>query len=244
MDTHGKDFASIYDDRRRRRGEKAWPMLAAIARGECPHGQRWLDLCCGGGWLLQHVCSAGYEGVGLDACEHQLHHARRNAPKARFVHADVRGFDLGRAFDVVTCLCDSLNHLTVKRDFVRAVRAAKRHLAPGGRFVFDVAALEHLLARPHHTRSIHEPHRVLIVRSDCDAKRALRRVRITGFVLHGRLWRRFEEVHVQRGYRPEEVEDMLARCGLAWRKLDGDTFGRVKKSSRRLLYVCRQAVSS
>ncbi len=54
----------------------------------------------------------------------------------------------------------------------------------------------------------------------------------------GKLYRKFVEVHTQRGYRAAEVDDLLARARFRVRKLDGRTFGRPKKRSGRLYYIC------
>jgi hypothetical protein len=45
-------------------------------------------------------------------------------------------------------------------------------------------------------------------------------------------------LHNERGYRADEIEGSLAEAGLSFKKYDGDTLGRARKMSERLLYLC------
>ena len=155
------------------------------------------------------------------------------------MRGDVRGFSLGQRFDVVTCMFDSLNYLTAKRDLARAFRNVRRHLHAGGCFAFDMNTFDGLRDRWCRTSAVRERGRVLIIESSFDERWARGRAVLTGFVRDGRLYRRFEEQHIERGYRPDEIDDLLARSGFAFKRYDGDTLGRPRKRSARLVYVCR-----
>jgi len=82
---------------------------------------------------------------------------------------------------------------------------------------------------------------VLINETSFDERRKLGFCRITGFVRQGKLWRRFEEEHAERGYEPEEIDGLLARVGFCFTAFDGHSLGRPRKDSPRLLYLCRKA---
>jgi SAM-dependent methyltransferase len=239
---YGRDFAAIYNVEWAFWGSKMWPFLhRQVQRRRRRDGRSliWLDLCCGAGSLLEYICSAGYSAVGLDASAAQLRHARENAPGARLVRGDVRELDLGREFDVVTCLYDSLNYLTRKGDLLRVFRRVRRHLGPGGLFVFDVNTVEGLEDQWNRTFTLRDRGYVLVVESTFDAREELGTCVFTGFLKEGRRYRRFDERHVQRGFRAAEVEAALEKAGLVVRgKRDGDTLGRARKRSPRLLYLC------
>ena len=47
-------------------------------------------------------------------------------------------FDLDERFGLVFVASNSLTHLHAAGDIVNCFRAVRRHLAPGGRFAFDV----------------------------------------------------------------------------------------------------------
>ena len=241
MSIYGRDFAAVYNDQWAWFGPKMWPFLQGAVSKVNPDARNWLDLCCGTGSLLELVCEAGFTAWGLDASAHQLKHAKRNAPSARLLRADVRSYRLPGKFDVITCMFDSLNYLTTKRDLERAFRCARRHLSDGGLFMFDVNTFAGLQDNWRRTIAIRESGRLTVCESSFDERRARGCCLITGFVKDGRLWRRFEEEHIQRGYRAEEIDALLERAGLAFRKYDGRTFARPRKRSGRLLYVCRKS---
>jgi len=238
---YGSEFSRVYNEEWAFWGKKVWPFVSDLVSKRVPHARSWLDLCCGAGSLLTPVCKAGYDAVGLDRSRYQLEHAKRNAPAAKLVRADVTRFSFGRRFDVVTCMFDSFNYLTRKNDLLGAFRCARRHLEPGGLFIFDVNTFEGLQDTWRQTSARHGSDRTLILESSFDARRALGRVLITGFVRQGKLYHKFQEEHVERGYRTAEVDDLLARAGLRFRKYDGHDFRRPRKRSSRALYVCDHA---
>ena len=244
MDVYGKDFADLYNDCWKTFTGRVWPFVWKTVEDLVPGAESWLDLCCGCGWLLKSICRTGCDAVGLDLSPHQLRHAKKNAPDATLVRADVRSFSLGRTFDVVTCMFDSLNYLMRKGDLLRAFRRARRHTAEGGCFIFDMNTFEGLADTWRHTTARHEARRTTIIESSFDARRAVGRACITWFLKAGRTWRKFEETHLERGYRRAEIEDLLDLAGFAFRSYDGHRFGRPRKRSPRLLYVCRRRIEN
>jgi len=240
MKLYGEDFARIYNCGHWSgwTRNKAWPFLSDLISKRLPRAQSWLDLCCGPGWLLKLASEAGFETFGVDCSRHQLRWARRNAPRAKLLCCDVRSFSLGRKMDVVTCMFDSLNYLTRKNDLLRAFRAARRHLSPGGVFVFDMNTFKGLQDTWRATSAMHEKDWTTITASSFDPKRALGCVEITGFVREGRRYRKFVERHVERGYRAAEIDDLLRRARLRFRRYDARDMRRPRKHSPRLMYVC------
>jgi SAM-dependent methyltransferase len=98
-------------------------------------GERVLDAGCGTGVHLATLCSARSRAVGLDFSRGMLHVARRSAPRAALVQADLnRDFPVRRrAFDAVLSALVS-EHLA---DLGRFFREAFAVLRRGGRLVFS-----------------------------------------------------------------------------------------------------------
>jgi SAM-dependent methyltransferase len=66
-----------------------------------------------------------------------------------FVEGDMRSFDMGRRFGCIFVARNSLLHLSSAEDINATFVAVRRHLAPGGVFVFDVFNPNpSILARP------------------------------------------------------------------------------------------------
>ena len=109
-----------------------------------------LELGCGTGRILLPLARAGRMVVGLDNSRQMLARCRAKvaaepAPvRARITlhEHDVRAFDLGggagATYPLVIAPFRVLQQLTTVEDQLAFLTAVARHLAPGGRFVFDV----------------------------------------------------------------------------------------------------------
>jgi SAM-dependent methyltransferase len=127
-----------------------------------------LELACGTGQLLLPIARAGLRVVGLDLSPAMLSTARdrlreASAP-AEVVQGDMRTFELGESFALIFVARNSLLHLHSTEDLLACFRTVRRHLRPGGAFIFDIFNPSvHLLARPAQVRfpvmQIHHPER-------------------------------------------------------------------------------------
>jgi SAM-dependent methyltransferase len=101
-----------------------------------------LELACGTGRLTIPIAQSGVEIVGLDLMPSMLAHARTKAAAAgvriQFVEGNCRGFALGRKFALIFMAFNSMQHLHDFASLTELFRNVRNHLAPGGRFVFDV----------------------------------------------------------------------------------------------------------
>ncbi|XVV08304.1 class I SAM-dependent methyltransferase [Actinoplanes sp. CA-131856] len=111
---------------------------AAAAR----QGGSVLELGCGTGHKLIPIAADGRPCTGLDFSPEMLAEAHRKADErgvtVEWARGDMRDFDLGRTFDFVFIAANSLLHLHEAADLVSCLRAVRRHLAPEGRFTFDI----------------------------------------------------------------------------------------------------------
>lgn len=96
-----------------------------------PEARRLLDVACGTGLHLEHL-KQRFEVEGLDLSEGQLEQARQRLPGVVLHHSDMVDFDLGRTFDVITCLFSSIGYVETLDRLERAIATMARHLAPGG----------------------------------------------------------------------------------------------------------------
>ncbi|HEU4454245.1 MAG TPA: class I SAM-dependent methyltransferase, partial [Longimicrobium sp.] len=74
---------------------------------------------------------------GLDLDEGLLAVARCKVPGVAFHHGDMRSFDLGRRFDVVTCLFSSIGYVRTVEAMRASIANMARHLRPGGALVVE-----------------------------------------------------------------------------------------------------------
>jgi len=101
-----------------------------------------LELACGTGRLTIPIAQAGVEIVGLDQSASMLAYARKKAGEAQvdieWVEADCRHFDLERKFALIFMAFHSMQHLHDQASLTAFFERVRAHLAPGGRFIFDV----------------------------------------------------------------------------------------------------------
>ena len=129
-------FAAFYDVVMDDPAPRAARVDAAIDRYR-PDARTVLELGCGTGSILARL-ETGARLTGLDRSPEMLAIAAAKVPGAELLEGDMADFDLGRRFDVVACVFDSVNHL-LEVDVWRTLFAAvHRHLTDGGLFVFDV----------------------------------------------------------------------------------------------------------
>ena len=137
------DFGLLYDHvpLYRERGDVPFYVESAkAARGPV------LELGCGTGRILLPIARAGVSIVGLDSSRQMLERCRANlgaesaAVQGRVTlhQGDLHDFNLGATFALIIAPFRVVQHLTTVDAQLRFLANVSRHLAPGGRFIFDV----------------------------------------------------------------------------------------------------------
>jgi SAM-dependent methyltransferase len=94
-------------------------------------GKTLLDVACGTGRHLERL-RAYYEVEGLDLDPQILGAARRSLPDVTFHQGDMADFDLGRQFDIITCLFSSIGYVKSDARLRQTWANFARHLKSGG----------------------------------------------------------------------------------------------------------------
>jgi SAM-dependent methyltransferase len=101
-----------------------------------------LELACGTGRLTIPIAQSGVEITGLDLSPSMLAHARRKASEAQarieWVEGDCRTLALKRKFALIFMPFHSMQHMHDAASLEALFANVRRHLAEGGRFIFDV----------------------------------------------------------------------------------------------------------
>ena len=105
-----------------------------------------LEIGCGTGRVLIPTARAGIEILGLDAsprmlavCREKLaHEADDVRAKVTLVEGDMRHFDLGREFNLITIPFRPFQHLISVEDQLASLSNVRRHLGSGGKLVLDL----------------------------------------------------------------------------------------------------------
>jgi SAM-dependent methyltransferase len=111
--------------------------LLATIEDRNPGARTLLDVACGTGKHLA-LLRDRFEVEGTDLDPEMLSLARERLGGSVPLHrADMKELDLGRTFDVVTCLFSSIAYARTPDGLEEAIRRMARHLAPGGVLVVE-----------------------------------------------------------------------------------------------------------
>ncbi len=199
-----------------------------------------LEIACGTGVVLSHLAPSYKTVAGLDSSRAMLREARRKLPHARFHHQDMTQFRLDRTFDAVICPYDALNHLLRFGDWRKTFKAVRRHLAPGGVFVFDMNTefrLAQLAAAPAGVQDFPGGTMAIDV---ADEGRGVVAWRLRIFEKRqGQMYRLHRDSIEETAFHLDRVREALRREFREVRAFDAQGFSRPKRMSRRLYWVSR-----
>jgi SAM-dependent methyltransferase len=95
-----------------------------------------LDVGCGTGRHLEGL-RPHYRVEGLDLSKEMLEIARERLGQTPLHIGNLTDFDLGKKFDIVTCLFGSIGYTHDFTDLLRALKCMTAHLVPGGLLVVE-----------------------------------------------------------------------------------------------------------
>jgi SAM-dependent methyltransferase len=224
-----------------------------------------LELGCGSGRVLIPTARAGVAIVGIDLSAAMLEICRRRLldepeevrARVHLNQADMRDFQLERAFHLATVPFRPFQHLTSVADQLACLAAIRRHLVPGGRVVLDLfnPSLEALVSptlgqevgeEPEFTapdgRRVIRKHKIV----SRDHATQISQVELIYYITHpdGRRERAVHAFLMRHLFR-FEAEHLLARSGFeletVYADYDRSPFG--SKYPGELIMVARRPVS-
>lgn len=207
-------FARVYN--RHWNSEVPSQIMTVIDRlflPEMKEGARILDLCCGTGYTAGELSRRGFAVTGLDASNEMLGYARRNAPRASFIQADARSFEMMPIYQGIISTFDSLNHIMTLEGLTATFRNCNRALIPGGLFLFDMNMEKGFLEQWADYFAIVEDEEVCVLRGTYDRERRIARYDITMFERREKTWRRTDAVISEKYYPAKEIKRALKATG-------------------------------
>lgn len=220
-----------------------------------------LELGCGTGRVAIPIAQAGIDVVGLDSSPAMLERARQKrdavgASNLTLMQADMSDFDLPHRFSLVIIPFRGLLSLLSVEDEVRTLTNIRRHLAPGGKFAFDIFVpdLDMLVQEgdvPYHFRDVTDPstgkRMVIWNQTSYDAYSQVMSIRTTIEELNlagrvsGKMYRDFALRYIFRW----EMYHLLRSCGYEILALHGDfQRGDFDESSDEMIWIASPAGSA
>ncbi|HEX9984572.1 MAG TPA: class I SAM-dependent methyltransferase, partial [Thermoanaerobaculia bacterium] len=224
---------------------KAVRKLLVQALDDYPTARRThLDIACGTGMAVEFFRKEGWLATGIDASLPMLQLARKRAP--RLAAADFRALPFRRTFARITCLYDSLNHMTEKEQLVAAFHSIAGVMDEDSLFFFDV---NHPDVYPA-VWGMADPYvatgkdYLLEIATSYRAREKMGRALVTGWADIGGERIAIRETHHQRSYSEREITKALKEAGLEPVEVkDFDPYDEaadLDAEGVKLFFICRK----
>lgn len=237
-------LAAIYDLMMMGVDYEAWAdyvIEAAETFGVKP--QYVLDLACGTGSTTIPLAKRGLTVTGLDLSPAMLAIAKEKAQKEgvsiSFAEKNMLALDDENRFDMIVSFQDGINYLTAPGDFEKLAAGVARGLKEKGVFIFDLNRVDHYSDSETTVIDLDDPY--LVYENQYHEESRIWRIKLTGFVKEGELYRRFEETHEEKNHDMKEVEAALLAHHLniaaVWRIFTKED---AAESTNRVLVVAKK----
>lgn len=176
-----------------------------------------VELGCGTGQATLALAEK-FSVTALDLSEDMLEIAacklRAAGRSVKLIHADMATFSLHRPVDAAVCVCDGINCLLTPQDVKRTFANIHKNIKPGGCFIFDISSEYKLTAMDGQLYSEDNDDITYLWRNSFEAETRLLTMDIAFFVAEDSThYVRFDEEHVQRAHRQEEIVLWLEQTG-------------------------------
>jgi len=119
--------------------------ISKLLDANMPNGLNMLELGCGTGRHAAILAEKKWFIDGIDISIDMIKVAenrkkllpKETVNRLKFIHSDIRNFDTGKQYDVILSLFHVVSYLNSNKDISDMFGCVKKHLKPGGIFIFD-----------------------------------------------------------------------------------------------------------
>lgn len=225
-------IANHYDDIMEHVNYDRWIHVVTALGAMLEEPFRHLEAGCGTGVLMKRLNAYNWNSVGMDLSPAMLRVARHRYSLSPLVQANFCSLPFVEAFQLVTCLFDSLNFLLTEEEFAAAICSFYRVLAPGGILYFDVVT-EKMIADHFENTSWTEHHDRFrsswVSAYKRQTKTCETRVRINSGE---------ESITYERMYSPTYIQEVLQETGFSLLAMrDANNWKKVTKRTTRIDFI-------
>ena len=206
------------------------------------------ELGCGTGNITERMAAAGYDMIGIDNSISMLDIANEkkyeNESSSLYLCQDMREFELYGTVSAIISLCDCINYITEPEDLKTVFRLVNNYLDPKGIFIFDFNTR-------HYYRDVVSNRTIAEDRDDIsfiwdnyyDPENNINELALSLFIREGDgdLFRKYEELHEQRGYTLSEIKQLIEASGLKFvTAYNAFTRDAADDNSERIYVIARE----
>jgi SAM-dependent methyltransferase len=204
------------------------------------------DLACGTGNMTTILSQRGYNVIGIDRSEDMLsvaqEKAREQGLRIPFICQDLRRVSLHKTVDAVLIVCDGINYILDDSDLDKVFSGIYSILKPNGVLLFDISSHYKLSSILGNSIMIDNDTDIsLIWQNDFDDQMGICTMELTFFVREGSLYRRFDEIHVQKAHRICDIVGRLEQNNfIDINCYNHMGFSQPQEDSQRILFASRK----
>ena len=211
------------------------------------------ELGCGTGNITELMAKAGYDMIVIDNSDAMLYIANEkkaiNGTNSLYLLQDMREFELYGTVKAVISLCDSVNYVTDNDDLLQVFKLVNNYLDPKGIFIFDFHP-------KYYYKEIVADATIAEDRDDIsfiwdnfyDEDEDINELALSLFIKEktdvgeeSQLYRKYQELHLQRGYTLQEIKDLVMASGMELvATYDAFTHDKATEECERIYIIARE----
>lgn len=206
-----------------------------------------LELGCGTGVMTELLAESGYDMIGVDNSEEMLGEAMEKRAESGYeilyLEQDMREFELYGTVRAVVSVCDCMNYITEEDDLLTVFKLVNNYLDPDGIFIFDMnTTYKYREMLGNTTIAENREEGSFIWENEFDEETGINVYDLTLFLpREDGLYEKDEEVHYQKAYEPEKIQELMKKAGLIPLAVyDAYTKDAPKPDSGRLTFIARE----
>lgn len=184
------------------------------------------EIGCGTGNITELMAAAGYDMIGIDNSDAMLDIANQkkeaNNSSSLYLLQDMREFELYGTVKAIISLCDSLNYVTDSDDLLQVFKLVNNYLDPKGLFIFDFHPRYYYKELVADATIAEDRDDISFIWDNFyDEEEDINELALSLFVKEsddnfesGSLYRKYQELHLQRGYTLQEMKSLVTASGL------------------------------
>lgn len=205
-----------------------------------------LDLACGTGTFTLALKKRGINVFGADMSQDMLSIAQMKACDAGyqifFICCKMQNLELPETIDTCVCTLDSINHITSKKELVKAFEHIHNCLSENGLFVFDTNSVyKHKEILGDNCYIYDTEHVFCAWQNNYQPRNNKVIITLDFFKPDGKKYIRTSEQFAERAYSFEEMKEMLDQAGFIIEAVYDDmSFNKPHSKTQREIYVVRK----